>query len=111
MRVLAYVTVTVSLIVSAGCKRGAANAHAPTTHAIVMDGTRFQPGDLTVKAGEAVVWVNKDPFPHTATSPTGGFDSQEIESGKSWSFKTEQTGDFPYVCTLHRTMKGTLHVK
>ena len=111
MRFLASVAVALSLIACTGCNRRAANAHTPTTHTIVMDGTRFQPEDLTVKAGDLVVWVNKDPFPHTATSTTGGFDSDQIGSGKSWSFKTEQTSDFRYVCTLHRTMKGTLRVK
>jgi plastocyanin len=111
MRLLVCVAGAVSLIASAGCKHGAEDTHTTRTHTIVMDATRFQPGDLTVKVGEAVVWVNKDPFPHTATSSTGGFDSHEIESGNSWRFKTEQTGDFPYVCTLHRTMRGTLHVR
>ena len=36
---------------------------------------------MTVKAGDTVVWVNKDPVPHTVTSQAGGCDSPEIAPG------------------------------
>jgi plastocyanin len=36
---------------------------------------------MIVKAGDTVVWVNKDPFPHTVTSQAGGCDSPEIVPG------------------------------
>ena len=65
---------------------------------------------MTVKAGDTVVWVNKDPFPHTATAQ-GVFDSKYIAAGKSWRFKARKAGEFPYICTLHPTMKGTLVVR
>jgi plastocyanin len=81
----------------------------PETHTIVMEGVGFQPADLTVAVGDSVVWENKDPFPHTATSK-GAFDSTEIAAGKSWQFTPTAAGDFPYVCTYHPTMKATLRV-
>jgi plastocyanin len=65
---------------------------------------------LDVKAGDTIVWVNKDPFPHTATSTAGKFDSHEIAAGKSWKFTPKETGAFTYVCTLHPTMKATIRV-
>ena len=58
-----------------------------------------------------MVWVNKDPFPHTATSKAGGFDSGEIAAAKSWKFVAAKTGEFEYICTLHPTMKGKLRVE
>jgi plastocyanin len=82
----------------------------PATHAVAIEGVRFQPEVLTIKPGDSVVWVNKDPFPHTATSKDV-FDSHEIASGKSWKFTARKTGEFGYVCALHPTMKGTLRVK
>src|SRR5262245_20700129 len=86
-------------------------AQAPKTYTVVMEGTGFEPADLKVAAGDTVVWVDKDPFPHTATAKNADFDSQEIGVGKSWKniFKTK--GDFAYACTLHPTMKGTLKVE
>lgn len=85
-------------------------AVAAKTHTIAMDGTRFIPETLTIERGDRVVWVNKDPFPHTATAD-GTFDSKSIAAGQSWSYVARKSGDFAYVCTLHPGMKGTLLVQ
>ena len=89
----------------------AVSARAATTHTVVIDGTAFAPATLTVQQGDRVVWQNKDPFPHTATSPAGGFDSKSIAPGKSWTFVAARKGTFEYVCSFHPTMKGTLVVQ
>ena len=89
---------------------GAAPAK-PQRHTVTIDGTSFAPADLTVNAGDRVVWTNKDPYPHTATSKTGGFDSDAVMPGKSWTFVAKKKGDYPYICSIHPSMKGTLHVK
>lgn len=81
-----------------------------TTHTVVIDGLKYEPESLTVKRGETVVWVNKDPFPHTVTAK-GAFDSHEIPAGKSWRYTPRRAGDYAYVCTLHPNMKGTLKVE
>jgi plastocyanin len=85
-------------------------AKKPGTHTVVIEGLRFDPETLDVKAADTIVWVNKDPFPHTATSTAGGFDSHEIAAGKSWKFTPKETGVFAYVCALHPTMKATIRV-
>jgi len=84
----------------------AAAAPKPVTHTVTIDGTQFQSGDLTVKPGDTIVWVNKDPFPHTVTSKSGRFDSQTIASGKSWKYTAAKKGEFAYVCSFHPTMTG-----
>jgi len=85
-------------------------AIAVNTHTVVMDGTRFIPDTVTVKRGDRVVWVNKDPFPHTVTAARA-FDSKSIAAGDSWSYVARESGEFAYVCTLHPGMKGTLIVQ
>lgn len=85
-------------------------ADKPATHTIVMQATSYAPGALTVKRGDTVVWVNKDPFPHTVTS-AGNFDSKSIAAGASWKYKASKAGDFAYTCTFHPNMKGTLKVE
>lgn len=86
---------------------------APAVHTIVIDGMRFIPRTVVVKRGDTVVWRNKDPFPHTATAAAaaGGPDSPVIAAGGSWRFRAAKPGRYPYLCTLHRTMAGTLVVK
>jgi plastocyanin len=81
------------------------------THTVTIEGMRFQPDSLTIARGDTVVWVNKDVMPHTATSEGGSFDSQIIQSEKSWKFTARKKGEFDYTCTFHPTMKAMLHVK
>jgi plastocyanin len=89
----------------------AAAPAAPRKHTIIIEGTRFQPESLTVKAGDTIVWMNKDLFPHTATASNSTFDSQVIPAGASWKYIAKKKGDFAYVCIFHPTMKADLRVK
>jgi plastocyanin len=99
------------MLVSSMAPRAAAASAEPVTHTVTIDGTRFEPDDLVIKAGDSVVWVNHDPFPHTATATNALFDSKEILPDKSWTFTASAKGDIAYACTFHPTMKGTLHVQ
>ena len=85
-------------------------AGGAAVHTVVIEAMTFQPEKLTVRRGDTVVWINKDPFPHTATA-AGVFDSRSIPSGGSWKHPVGKPGTFPYVCTLHPTMNAVLEVK
>ena len=89
---------------------GAIAAEKPAIHTVVIEGTNYAPATLTVKRGDTVVWMNKDPFPHTVTVK-GVFDSHNIGASRSWKYAARKTGEFNYICTLHPTMKGTLKVE
>jgi plastocyanin len=77
---------------------------------VTIDGASFSPADLTVKAGETIVWVNRDLLAHTATAKNGAFESKVIQPGESWRFVAKTPGSFPYTCAFH-PMKGTLTVR
>jgi plastocyanin len=102
--------VRVLAVVLAVAAIASATAAPAAEHTIAMDGVKFEPAELTVERGATVVWVNKDPFPHTATA-RGAFDSKEIAPGKSWKWIARKSGTYDYVCTLHPGMKGKLMVK
>ena len=85
-------------------------ARKPATHTITIDGARFSPAELTVSAGDTVIWVNKDILAHTATARDGRFDSKVIQPGKSWRVVVKRTGAVPYTCAFH-PMNATLTVK
>lgn len=89
---------------------GAASS-AEARKEVIMEAVAFQPGTLTVKQGETVVWRNRDAFPHNVTADGGAFKSGEIPVGGSWSYRARQKGEFAYTCTIHPTMKGRLIVK
>ena len=79
---------------------------------------RFNTPEFTIDQGEKVTFRNGDTVAHdlTASDSTGGkplFATPIVEPGKSavvdgTQYLTE--GHYPYVCTLHNGMKGTLHV-
>lgn len=89
----------------------AAKPATPAMHVVTIEAMRFNPETIEVRAGDMVTWKNADPFPHTVTAQGSGFDSMEIAPGQSWRFQPMRNGSFPYVCTLHPTMKGMLIVK
>ena len=82
----------------------------PASHTVVMEGVAYEPAVLIVKRGDTVMWVNKDPFPHTVTAP-GAFDSHDIPAGASWKYVAHQAGQYAYICRLHPNMKGTLTIQ
>ena len=88
---------------------GGADA-APVVHTVTIDGFEFHPPEITVGKGDVVVWVNKDPVPHTATAKGAALDSGSIAASGSFRFTATREGRFDYVCTLHPTMKGVLVV-
>ena len=89
---------------------GASAAAKPVTHTVIIDSVKYEPEALTVKRGDTVVWVNKDPFPHTVTA-AGAFDSHSIAVGASWKYVARKAGDYAYTCTLHPNMHGMLKVE
>lgn len=80
------------------------------THTVKIEGMIFSPPTLTISPGDTVTWINNDLVEHTATAADGRFDSKMIAAGKAWKQTFKASGDFPYVCKYHPTMKGTLKV-
>ena len=105
---------TAFVVLCACCAVSAAaqQARKPVTHTVTIDGSSFKPSALTIKAGDTVMWVNKDIVSHTATSTAPkGFESGALETGKSWKHTFKAKGDFPYVCRFHPIMKATLRIQ
>jgi plastocyanin len=72
---------------------------------------RFEPADITVPAGTTVVWQWQADDEHSATADNGAFDSGVKRGrGTTWSFKFAGPGEFPYSCTPHPFMIGTVKV-
>ena len=71
----------------------------------------FDPPTVQIRTGQAVAWTNKDPIPHTATADDKAFDSGNLNTDQSYSFTFDKPGTFPYICTYHPYMKGTVTVQ
>ena len=81
------------------------------THTVNIEALKFSPATLEVKAGDTVIWKNKDAFPHNVIAENKGFRSADLQSGQSWKFKAGNKGEFTYICSLHPGMKALLIVK
>jgi 3',5'-cyclic-AMP phosphodiesterase len=79
---------------------------------IGIDNFQFTPPTLEVKAGTRVAWVNDDDVPHLIASSTGKFkSSQVLDTGGRFELTLAKAGTYPYFCSLHPKMQGTIVVK
>jgi plastocyanin len=83
--------------------------------AVLVQGFRFQPSELTVAPGATVIWTNEDDIRHTATSgapgqPDGTFAVSLDGKGSSGSFDFAEAGTYAYYCEVHESMTGTVVV-
>jgi plastocyanin len=70
----------------------------------------YNPTAVEVNSGTTVTWTNDDFVAHTVTDIEESFDSGFIQSGSTWSYTFEKSGEWDYLCTLHPWMKGTVSV-
>jgi plastocyanin len=85
---------------------------APTGSATVeIRDFAFNPAELTVQPGTVVTWTNGDGETHTVESEDGTFSSGDVDSGATFSFTFNEPGTFPYICSIHTSMHGTIVVE
>ena len=78
--------------------------------AVEISGFAFNPQTATVKVGTQDTWTNKDSATHSLKAEDGSFDSGPINQGESFTFQFNTPGSFPYICTIHPSMQGTIIV-
>lgn len=96
-----------SAIAGADAKHPAPGA----TRTVIVENMQFNPPQLRVRRGARIVWVNKDLFRHTVTAASRAFDSGSIAANASWAYVAAKAGEYPYACSFHPSMKGTIEVE
>jgi uncharacterized membrane protein len=71
---------------------------------------RFNPPQLSVRAGDTVEWRNQDIFAHSVTANDGSFDSGLIAPGSTWKKTFDVAGTFGYHCRPHPNMTASVQV-
>jgi len=71
----------------------------------------FSPRDLTVQAGTAITWTNRDSVPHDATGEAGGWATGTLKQSESVTISFDAPGVYDYLCTIHPTMRGSVTVE
>ncbi|MBV9573723.1 MAG: cupredoxin family copper-binding protein [Acidobacteriales bacterium] len=88
----------------------AGRSTAPVTE-VKIDNFTFTPGDITVKAGTQVTWINHDDIPHTVDSTDGKFRSDALDTDEKFQFRFTQPGEYPFYCRMHPRMTGKIIVQ
>ncbi len=84
---------------------------APQPNTVVIANIAFGPASITVPVGTTITWQNNDGIAHTSTSDTGVWDTGAIAPGASKTTTFNAAGTFPYHCTVHSMMTGTVIVQ
>lgn len=126
-RLMSFALALIAAVTLSSCGQGAAittphsepaagtPAQAPANAAgkpeVSIDNFTFTPQTLTVAAGTKVTWTNHDDVPHTVKSTAKMFLSGTLDTDDKFSFVFSQPGTYPYFCTVHSHMTGTIVVK
>ena len=96
--------------VAATCGLPPAVRAGSASAAVEISNFTFQPPQLTIHAGAAVVFRNADDIPHQVVANDGSFRSAALDSGDTASIVFSKPGSFPYYCGLHPHMQGKVIV-
>jgi plastocyanin len=83
---------------------------AVTIDVVAVNGSQsFSPNPATVPAGQMVVWHNVDFITHRVVLDDRSIDTGNLDPGAfSSPMVLETTGAYPYHCTIHPVMVGTI---
>lgn len=93
----------------AGCGGAGSDTTAPDGPTVFIRNVMYLPDQLTVAVGETVTWIWDDGG--TVHDVVGeGFKSELVAQG-SFSHTFTEAGTYPYTCTIHPNMVGTVTVE
>lgn len=116
---MVLVFLMVAVVVVVGCSGSSTGSGATTTavssgegaNVVKMVDMSYEPQTLTVKAGDTVTWVNEDSVSHNAVADDESWATDMFGEGGSDSVAFDMPGTYPYVCTAHAAMVGTIVVE
>lgn len=80
----------------------------PDDAVVELVGLEFAPKQIQVPVGNRVVWQWTDSVVHNVVSET--FASSKALDGGAYAIRFDRAGTYPYRCTLHTGMDGTVVV-
>ena len=103
-------TIGLSLLALAACAGpGGSDVTAPDGPAVFLRDLAYDPVEIAVQAGETVTWVWDDGG--TAHDVVGEGFRSELITGGTFSHTFEDPGTFPFVCSIHPNMVGSVIVE
>ena len=78
-----------------------------------IENYKYEPAEVTIKAGDTVRWVNREKrTSHSVVFPKeGGLESERMFPDESWQRRFDKAGRYEYHCGPHPEMKGSIVVE
>lgn len=115
IRRILYITIIALLMAIVAGRRttsAAVPAALPAAAAEVkIDNFTFTPATLKVAVGTVVTWTNRDDIPHNVVSDDKSIKSKALDTDEKFTYTFAKPGSYPYFCSLHPKMKGTIVVE
>jgi plastocyanin len=91
---------------------GGTSGGTPSASAqIVLKNIAVSPQQVTIAVGGTVTFVNQDSTDHRMVDDGGAYDSGMLAPGADFKQTFAKAGTFPFHCSIHPTMTGTIIVK
>ena len=90
------------------------SSSVPGTTVVAIRNLTFAPGEVRIRTGGTVTWVNCEDIgaeTHTSTADQGQWSSPSIPSGEVYSLTFAQPGRFTYHCVPHPSMTAAVVVE
>ncbi len=109
LAVVAFVPGTAAASGGGGCGSAVTDDSGTT---VEVEQMCFAPTILRAPVGSDVTFTNTDPVPHNVLGAHGAWGSYDLLKGKhrSVTYRFTEAGTYPYVCTYHVGMVGTVVV-
>jgi len=86
---------------------------------VAKGGNQFTPNDIVIDEGTEVTWVNQDTIAHNVKKSADavdfggefGVEAGQFGPGDTYSYTFDKAGYYPYTCTIHAGMNGTITVE
>jgi plastocyanin len=106
------VGVGLALFVTAGREAQPLPQQSSAAVEVKIDNFTYSPVTVTVAAGTAVKWTNRDDIPHTVVSEDKTtFRSKALDTDDSFSYTFTKPGTYTYFCSIHPKMTAKVVVQ
>lgn len=107
---LLFILGIIVIVAVSGCSSQNQTNKSGDSYNIGIQNFAFNPSTLTVPVDTTVTWKNLDSTTHHIVSDTGLFESTDLSNGQTFSYSFTQAGNYPYHCSIHPSMTGTIVV-
>ena len=97
------------LTLTACAGSGESETTAPTGPAVYVRNLVYEPADITVEVDQSLTWVWDDDG--TVHDVVGDGFRSELQTTGTFGHTFDAAGVYPYVCSIHPTMVGTVTVE